>query len=151
MRLVRTDGVTMDQQNKAQRAFASRLLAAERPGASAGDHAAAAARVYEKISLCLAPLVGATGVRALFVRSLVLTIPEYPFLGGVLVEQPEAGVNTLRASLQGQKPDAVLQSAAALFGTFLTLLSTYVGDRLTAQVLRTAWPDLAETFFKETK
>ena len=151
MRPVRPVGARINLQNKAQRDFASRLLTAERPGESAEERAAAAGRVYEKIFLCLTPLVGATGVRALFVRSLVLTIPEFPFLGGVLVEQPEAGVKTLRASLQGQKPDAVLHGAAALFGAFLALLATYVGQRLTAQILRTAWPELAATFFKETK
>lgn len=49
------------------------------------------------------------------------------------------------------KPDAVLQGAAALFGALLALLATYLGQRLTAQILRTEWPELAETFFKETK
>ena len=131
------------------------MLAHEQPGESPEARAAAAARVYEKLTVCLSPLVGATGVRALFARSIALTSAGFPFLAAVSVEPPEAGVNTLRASLQGQTADAVLAGAAALFGAFLSLLATYVGERLTAQVLRTAWPELAETFpagaSKETK
>lgn len=72
------------------------------------------------------------------------------FLERVLVERPEAAADTLHAALQGQRPDAILQGAAALFAAFLTLLANYVGERLTSQVLRSAWPHLAETFFKET-
>lgn len=141
----------MNQASRAQRELASRLLARERLGESSEERAAAAASVYEKLYLCLAPLVGGTGVRALFARSVTLTTAEFPFLGGVTVEQPEAAATTLRASMQGQRPDAVIESAAALFGAFLALLTTYVGERLTAQVLRGAWPEIGETLSKETK
>jgi hypothetical protein len=140
----------MNPPSAAKRELASRLLARERHGENSEERAAAAGRVYEKLFLCLAPLVGGTGVRALFVRSIKLATAEFPFLGGVAVEPREAAVSTLVASLQGQQPDAVMHGAAALFGAFLTLLMTYVGERLTAQVLRSAWPDIDETPSKET-
>ena len=141
----------MNQPSSPQREFASRLLERERPGESAEERAAAAGRVYEKLSLCLAPLVGSTGVRALLARSLILMSGEFPFLSGASFEHPEGAADRLRTSLQGQRPDDALRAAAALFGSFLTLLATYVGERLTAQILRTAWPDLAAQFSKETK
>lgn len=142
----------MNQPSKAQREFAGSLLARERLGESVEERAAAAVRVYERLTLCLSPLVGATGVRALFARSIVLTTAEFPFFAGTNFERPEAALSSLHASLRGQQPDAVLHGAAALFGALLALLETYVGERLTAQVLRSAWPDLDdETPPKEAK
>ena len=141
----------MNQSSKTRREFAGGLLAREQLGESVEERAAAAVRVYERLMLCLSPLVGASGVRALFARSVVLTTAEYPFFAGANFERPEAAVTTLQASLRGQHPEAVLHGAAALFGALITLLETYVGERVTAQVLRSAWPDLAEMPPKEAK
>ena len=113
--------------------------------------AAAAIRVYEKLYLSLAPLVGATGFRALFARSIKLTTPEFPFLGDFHGGQPEATANGLRLCLQGQAPEAIRHGAAALFGAFLVLLATHIGGRLAAQVLRSIWPDTGEALAGETK
>jgi hypothetical protein len=41
-------------------------------------------------------------------------------------------------------------SAAALFGTFFTLMTTFIGERLTTQVLRSAWPTIEEMASTET-
>ena len=139
----------MSQRSGAQRDLARRLLLREQRGDGPDEPAAAAGRVHTKLQLCLAPLVGAAGVRALFARSLAQTTPEFPFLAAVALEPPEAALESLTAALQGTHPAAVLNGAAALFGAFLTLLATFVGERLTAQVLSVAWPDDGETFAKE--
>ena len=131
--------------------LADRLLARERTGEGAEEGAAAAIRVYEKLYLSLAPLVGATGFRALFARSVKLTTPEFPFLGGFHAGQPEATANGLRLSLQGQAPEAIRDGAVALFGAFFALLATHIGGRLTAQVIMSVWPDTGEALAGETK
>lgn len=140
----------MSPPSAAHRELATGLLARERHGETSEERAAAVGRVYDKLYLCLSPLVGASGVRALFARSLHLTTPQFLYLAGVTVEQPESAANALRASLQGQRPDAILEGAAALFGAFLSLLATHIGERLTAQLLRGAWPDLGKPLSKES-
>ena len=43
------------------------------------------------------------------------------------------------------------EAAAALFGTFLELMTTFIGERLTVLVLRSAWPTIEDTAPTETK
>ena len=54
------------------------------------------------------------------------------------------------AHLQSLEPAVATETAAALFGTFLDLITTFIGDRLTVQVLRSAWPTIEETPPRET-
>lgn len=134
----------MPLRNPAQRELATQLLAQEQQGDSAQERAAAAARVYEKLQLHLAPLVGGTGFRALFARSITLTAPRFPFLAGLTEVKPDDAAGALRACLQAETPEVVTEVAVSVFGAFLSLLATYVGERLTAQLLRAAWPSLGE-------
>jgi hypothetical protein len=53
--------------------------------------------------------------------------------------------------LQAQDPAVATESAAALFGNFFTLITTFIGERLTAQLLRSAWPNFDETAPTEKK
>jgi His Kinase A (phospho-acceptor) domain/PAS domain len=79
---------------------ARRLLAHERAASGADDSAAAAAgRVYDKLHAHLAPLVGAIGVQALFVRSAKLTQGEFGGLAEVSILE---GSTKLREHLQAQ-------------------------------------------------
>jgi hypothetical protein len=125
---------------------ARRLLAHEGAAGSAAKRATTAAgRVYEKLCAQLVPLVGEAGVHLLFVRSAKLaqlTRGDFAFLAEVSILE---GSTTLRESLQAQAPAASTESAAALFGTFFTLVTTFIGERLTTQVLRNAWPTFEET------
>ena len=119
-----------------------RLLAEEgAAGGSADECATAAGRVYDKLHAQLAPLVGPAGVRALFVRSAKLTKSEFPFLEVAALESS----TTLRECLRAQEPAVAVRAAAVLFGTFFALITTFVGERLTTQVLRGAWPMIEET------
>jgi hypothetical protein len=128
---------------------AKRLLAYEGGiGGGAEECAAAAGRVYEKLHLQLVPLVGSAGVRVLLARSAKLTQGEFPCL------RDRAAVESstkLRACLQGQDPVAIAATAAALFGAFLTLITTLIGERLTMEVLRRTWPAVDPSTPKETK
>jgi hypothetical protein len=124
-----------------------RLLAHESGAGGEGSCATAAGRVYDKIHAHLAPLVGSAGVQALLVRSAKLTQGEFAFLEVGVVESSAK----LRECLQAQEPAVATQTAAALFGAFFTLITTYIGERLTTQVLRRAWPTLDDAAPREKR
>ncbi len=120
----------------------ARLLLEHEGGHSAAARASAADRVYQKMHDHLAPLIGTAGIQALLVRSAKLTQAQFPFVDAA------AGLSAtaLRECLQPQPPAVAADAAAALFGTFFMLINTFIGERLTTQALRTAWPTLeAET------
>jgi hypothetical protein len=128
---------------------AKRLLAHEGDvGRSSEECAAAAWRVYEKLNARLTPLLGSAGVQALFIRSAKLGQAEF----GSLAEAagPE-GMKKLGASLQALAPTEATAVAAALFGIFLELTTTFIGERLTLLILRSAWPTIEDTAPRETK
>lgn len=129
----------MNHRGVAHSARARALLTHEGAAASADAWATAAGRVYEKIHAHLAPLLGAAGVEALLARSARLTRDEFPFLAVAPLDGAK-----LRACLLGQPPAVAEESAVALFATFFSLITTFIGDRLTTQVLRSAWPTLDE-------
>jgi len=53
-------------------------------------------------------------------------------------EQPFAEVIS---RLARQEPAVATEAAGALFATFTGLLVTFIGEPLTARLLRKAWPD----------
>jgi hypothetical protein len=123
-------------------ALAKLILAHEAALAVGGaDTAAAAGRVYDKIQAHLVPLLGSAGVRALLVRSVMkLRQGQFLFLEVAVVESS----TKLREHLQAQATDVAAASAEALFGTFFALITTFIGERLTTQALRRAWPAIEQ-------
>jgi hypothetical protein len=136
----------MTTRGEAQLERARWLLASE--GGSSGESAtcaAAAGRVYEKLDAQLAPLLGRAGAQALFARAAKLASTKAAPLAGALDDGAK-----LSARLQSLEPAVALETAAVLFGTFLDLIATFIGDRLTVQVLRNAWPAIEEMPPRET-
>jgi hypothetical protein len=130
-------------------ARAGQLLAHE-GAADSGDESVTTAtgRVYDKLHAHLAPLLGDAGVQVLFMRSAKLTQGEFaPLAEGSILQ----GATKLRECLHARDPAVATESATALFGTFLALITTFIGERLTTQVLRRAWPMLDETSPRETR
>jgi hypothetical protein len=128
----------------AQIVRAKRLLASE--GASAEgstECAAAAGRVYAKLDAHLAPLLGRAGVQALFARSAKMSHSGLASLAELVAAV--GGSTELSTWLQSRDPEDAAKTAAVLFGTFLELITTFIGERLTVQVLRGAWPTIEET------
>jgi hypothetical protein len=122
------------------------LLAHETDGAGE-DATTAAGRMYDKLHAHLAPLVGDAGVQVLFVRSAKLTRGEFArFTEAPILD----GATKLRECLHARDPAVTAESATLLFGTFFALITTFIGERLTTQVLRRAWPILDETAPGET-
>ena len=141
-------GASLNPPDPARLEWATRLLAHEGATGGEGEPGAAAGLVYDKLSASLVPLLGAAGVDALFARSVVLVQGKSAIFGEASVL---GGAPKLRASLRAQDPAIPPESAAALFGTFLALITTFIGDRLTAQVLRSAWPTFEHRASQETK
>src|SRR5450432_4233527 len=139
----------MSKSSATQVEKARRLLASEgAPWSSSEECAAATWRVYEKLNARLAPLLGSAGVQALFVRSTKLAQAEFVSLSEVAT--PE-GMKKLGTRLQALAPADATEVAATLFGTFLDLMTTFIGERLTVLVLRSAWPTIEDPAPRETK
>jgi hypothetical protein len=139
----------MSRPKAAQVEKAKLLLASEGASWTSSEECAAAAwRVYEKLNARLAPLLGSAGVQALFVRSAKLAQADFASLAEVAT--PE-GLKSLGTCLQAVDPAIAPEAAATLFGTFLDLTFTLIGERLAVLVLRSAWPAIEETTPRETK
>ena len=137
----------MKRPSPAQIEWARRLLAHEGAAGSAAEYATAAGRVYDKLHAHIAPLVGDAGVQLLLVRSAKLSQGEFACLAEVA---NFGGSTKLSECLRGLDPALARESALALFGTFFALVATFIGERLTTQLLRSAWP-IEETAPQETR
>jgi hypothetical protein len=104
--------------------------------------AAAARRAYEDLARVSAPLIGHVGIAALIARALHLAQRDYPWLKAASdshdANEPFASVII---SLSGQNPATATEGAAAVFAAFAELLVTFIGEPLTAGLLRKAWPE----------
>jgi hypothetical protein len=112
------------------------------PAAGAEALAAAAHRAYDDLARVSAPLIGQGGVDALTGRALHLVQREYPWL--VHTREPghaDGPFAQVIVCLQRQDPAVATEAAGAVFATFTGLLVTFIGESLTASLLRKAWPD----------
>jgi hypothetical protein len=132
----------------ARNSVAARQLAlnviAHHTGANAGAEAIAAAALcaYDHLARVSAQLIGDAGVDALTGRALHLAHQEYPWLVYTREpEQPEAPFSQIIVCLKRQDPAVASEAAAAVLGTIAGLLVTFIGEPLTVQLLRRAWPD----------
>jgi hypothetical protein len=92
--------------------------------------------------------VGDVGVQLLFVRSAKLAQGDFAWLSDVSILE---GSTKLRERLHAEEPAVSTESAEALFGTFFMLITAFIGERLTTQVLRSAWPTIEATAPREKK
>jgi hypothetical protein len=118
-------------------------------GASAGALGAAVLRAYNDLAAALIPLIGNQGVETLTARALHVTGREYPWLNGAREPgkptEPAEPVTDAMSRLDRQDPAVASEAAGALLATFTGLLVTFIGESLTTQLLRKAWPDAVPT------
>ncbi len=117
---------------------------ARRAGSAAGAAALAAAaqRAYDDLALVSAPLIGQVGVDALTGRTLYLAQRKYPWL--VQTREPDHWKGPFAQivfCLEQQTPAVATEAAGAVLTTLTGLLVTFIGEPLTARLLRKAWPD----------
>jgi hypothetical protein len=130
-------------ENPALRQLALKALA-QRAGSAAGAAALAAAaqRAYDDLAQVSAPLIGQVGVDALTGRALYLAQRKYPWL--VHTREPEQWKGPFAQivfCLERQDPAVATEAAGAVLTILTGLLVTFIGEPLTARLLRKAWPD----------
>ncbi len=133
----------MTLEHPALRQLALRALA-QRVGSAqgAGALAAAAQRAYDDLAQVAAPLIGQVGVNALTGRTLYLAQRKYPWL--VHTREPDQWKGPFAQivfCLERQDPAVATEAAGAVLTTLAGLLITFIGEPLTARLLRKAWPD----------
>jgi len=127
------------------RDLTQRLLTYE---ASAGDTSESVEstilRVYEKLrgNLCL--LAGVAGFYSLASRALTLARSEAPSLSAVQVAADGnlQGMSAIEPSTN-VKTEAVYEGGVTLISRLLGLLLIFLGEALTMNLVRDAWPDAA--------
>jgi hypothetical protein len=117
---------------------------AQRAGSVAGSGALAAAaqRAYDDLAQVSAPLIGQVGVDALTGRTLYLAQRKYPWL--IHTREPDQWKGPFAQivfCLERQDPAVATEAAGTVLTTLTGLLVTFIGEPLTARLLRKAWPD----------
>ena len=120
------------------RSALSRHVAA---GASAAQIAAAVTATWQATEAALWPIVGKTGVTALFQRSLLLAGKTHAWLPADSALVPDIAV--LHAVLARQPSDVAADGGTAVLESFYELLATLVGPSLTGRLLGSAWDTLS--------
>ncbi len=104
--------------------------------------ASAAINMCETLLKILSALLGNVGSQALFRRSLKLTEGTFPHYREARSAEDDALLSAVGASLRQQEMDVALKASVALLLTFVELLATFIGERLTWQLLQEAWPNI---------
>jgi hypothetical protein len=118
------------------RQLAARLLALENDRGLAVD-GTSAFRVCGRLGVLLTKLAGAAGFRSLLSRALALARAEEPWLMAVRVD-PDGSLVGLE---HHGNNDELLRGEIALVAQLLGLLHVFIGEALTDQLLKEAWPD----------
>jgi hypothetical protein len=111
------------------------------PEAGAKAVASAAERSYDDLVRVVAPLIGHVGTDSLTGRAMHLAAREHPCL--VSTRELEQGARPFAhvvACVTQQDPAVAIAAVAAVLTTFTELLGTFIGEPLTARLLRKAWP-----------
>lgn len=125
------------------RAFAERLIAHETKGNKPSEtKIPAACLASEKLRPHLAALMGNIGFRALLARALVLANADVPWLRAVHVKADGSyeGFEELGAQID---PDEFFEGCVGLLSHLFGLLVAFIGEDLTLQLVRQAWPKLS--------
>lgn len=104
---------------------------------------------WRHIDEALAPVIGARGVIALYKRSLRLAQAEYPWLTDVHdATHLPSEFFALRSALLQQSEDKAVAASAALQQIFYGLLSSFIGNSLTRELLASVFRSNAVNEFR---
>jgi len=115
---------------------------ARRAGQAGAPMAELARDAYDELAVVLVPLVSQPGFDALVARAFQLAQREYPADaspgGDGQDTEPFVQVGLW---LERQEERNAIDAAAAMFDALAALLTTLIGESLTTQYLRKAWPE----------
>ena len=130
----------MNRATPQMRAFAKRLIAHETAGKTSSEKQFPAGfPVSEKLCSQLTTLIGSSGFRALFLRSLALAKAELPWLRAVRVKADGTleGVDEIQPQ---PTTEVALEAREILLAQLLGLLVTFIGPALTSRLVGEIWP-----------
>ena len=127
---------------------AARVLLGEQPSdESSAQVAERAVGAYQTLSKHLARLLGETGIRMLFKRSLVLVAGQFPWLARV----PRSDdVSALRDAFAQQDPVAIADAFVVILSVFVGLLEKLIGEPLVTRLIDEVWPGIFAQAAKDT-
>lgn len=131
--------------------IARRILMQEWGVGRASDQMAlATCTVYGKFLVPISVVLGQEGAYALFRYSLRRTQSAFPFYAEVLAGEPRTVLDALGECLKKQTHERIVEASIALLTSFLELLATFIGARLTMKLLHDVWSDLGPLLPQET-
>lgn len=120
-----------------------RELEAGGEASTSAQSVATAKRLHEKLARHVAPVVGKAGFEALFFRSVRITKSTFVCLQELRTTgSAQEVLREFFERLEKQEPVVVAAITEAVMATLVTTLCTFIGEGLTLQLLRSAWPDL---------
>lgn len=97
--------------------------------------------IWLKIVRKFTPLIGATSVLLMLERSLDTHVRNFPWLPALtLPMQPDDAIKFLRTSMSAHPGEDILGAHRAILHSFIDLITTLIGTRLTLQFLRATFP-----------
>ncbi len=104
------------------------------------DIAASAVRIYTRLLACLSAVLGEVGSSGLFHRSLRLTEATFPFFSAARDAHVNSVLPAVSTCLQAQPTEVAREASVELLAIHhLELLTTFIGQRLTEQLVRDTW------------
>jgi hypothetical protein len=104
--------------------------------------AAAAVGLYEILLNKLSPLLGDAGSQALFRRSVKLSQEAFPCYREAQSAPNDPLLGLVGECLRKQELELARKASVGLLLVFVELLATFIGERLTGQLLQESWPDV---------
>jgi len=122
--------------------LARRLIAFETARNPSDGLVGEAVRACEKLRVTLAKLAGVAGFRSLMARAMALATAEVPWLDSVQV-RADGSLEGFDAAGRQQSAVPAGEAGVVVVAQLLGLLATFIGEPLTRQLVRDAWPDAA--------
>ena len=131
--------------------FAKRVIAHEAQGSkSSATNAPVIFSVIAKLRPMLTNLLGSVGFSALLSRALALVSKNIRWLAKVQINS-DGSLHGLDELAEQIEPDEFFEGQVVLLAQLLGLLVAFIGERLTLNLVREAWPKLSLNNFDFSK
>jgi hypothetical protein len=114
-------------------------LATVQDTTGAEQPADAAVTLWRDVWIALSPIIGVAGTAALYERSVILTIAEYPWLEGASDPLESGEFSALRRELLRRTEADAAAANVALLNSLTQVLGKLIGGSLAARLLQPVW------------